>query len=193
MGDHQPGSATSPAIPRAAHRIVSRLKFLDEAGSQLNISRRYSRAAPGQRVVEAVAADFGSNYTLTATRGLDGLQAPRVLEGALDAESFKLDLAKVFAPTLKPGDILIMNKLPTHEVPGVELLVQARGARVEYLSLYSPDNTPVERCWSKIKTHLRSAKARSYAALVKAIRTALRLITDADVHAWFDFCGYPLH
>lgn len=156
------------------------------------MTRRYGRATPGQRVVEGLPSDYGSNYTLIAVLCLDGLQAPWVLEGALNAESFKIYLSKVLAPTLKPGDILIMDNLPTHKATGIMTIVQARGARLEYLSPYSPDYNPIERCWSKIKTHLRSAKARTYAALIRAIRVALRSITDADIRAWFEFCGYPI-
>jgi transposase len=198
---HQPSEQERPDVKeqreefreRAANWLVNKLKFLDETGSQLNMTRRYGRAAPGQRVVERLPSDYGSNYTLIAALSLEGLQAPWILEGALNGESFKLYVAQVLAPTLRAGDILIMDNLTTHKVTGIAELVQARGARLEYLSPYSPDYNPIERCWSKIKTSLRSAKARTYGALVKAIKKALISIKESDIRAWFIFCGYPVH
>lgn len=136
---------------------------------------------------------YGSNYTLLATLGLDGLPAPWLLEGALNGEIFKLYLDQVLGPTLQPGDILIMDNLSSHKVEGVEQLVVARGAHLEYLSPYSPDYNPIERGWSKIKTSLRRAKARTYKALVRAIKEALATIKESDIGAWFKFCGYSIH
>ena len=198
---HQPSEQERPDVKeqrqefreRAADWIVSKLKFLDETGSQLNMTRRYGRATPGERVVESLPSDYGSNYTLIAALSLEGLQAPWVLEGALNGESFTIYVAQVLAPTLQAGDILVMDNLRTHKVAGIADLVQARGARLEYLSPYSPDYNPIERCWSKIKTCLRSAKARTYNTLVKAIKKALATITESDIRAWFEFCGYSIH
>jgi transposase len=86
-----------------------------------------------------------------------------------------------------------MDNLPTHKVRGIAKVVEACGARLGYLPPYSPDYNPVERCWSKIKTYLRKAKARSYKALMRAIKEALETISEADIRAWFEFCGYALH
>jgi transposase len=162
-------------------------------GSQLNLTREYGRALPGERVLEGVPSAYGSNYTLLGVLGVNGLEAPWVLEGALNGDLFKLYIAEVLTPTLRPGDILLMDNLPTHKVAGIAALVEARGARLEYLPPYSPDYNPIERCWSKIKTYLRKAKARTYRALVRAIKEALAMITEADIYAWFEFCGYSAH
>ena len=159
----------------------------------LNLTRRYGRAAPGARVVEAIPSDYGSNYTLMAALSLNGLEASWLLEGALNGEIFRLYLDRVLGPTLEPGDILIMDNLSSHKVAGVAELVAARGARVEYLSAYSPDYNPIEKCWSKIKTCLRRAKARMYDALVQAVKEALKTITESDIRAWFNYCGYSIH
>lgn len=110
------------------------------------MTRRYGRATPGERVVERLPSDYGSNYTLVAVLSLEGLQAPWILEGALNGESFKLYVAQVLVPTLRSGDILVMDNLTTHKVAGIAELVQACGARLEYLSPYSPDYNPIERC-----------------------------------------------
>lgn len=198
---HQPAEQQRPEVKkereefrvRAADWLAGKLKFLDETGTLLNLTRRYGRAVPGQRVVEYIPSDYGSNYTLIGVLGLHGLQAPWVLEGALNGDIFKLYLEPVLGPTLRPGDILIMDNLSSHKVEGVDDLVTARGARLEYLSPYSPDYNPIERCWSKIKTYLRRAKARSYDALVQAIKEALATITASDAREWFKFCGYSIH
>ena len=156
------------------------------------MTRRYGRAAPGARVLEALPSDYGSNYTLIAAISLQGLQAPWVLEGALNGASFQVYLDQVLGPTLEAGDILLMDNLSSHKVAGVAALVEKRGARVEYLSPYSPDYNPIEKCWSKIKTYLRRAKARTYDALMQAIQEALQTITESDLCAWFEYCGYSL-
>lgn len=156
------------------------------------MTRRYGRAQPGARVVEAIPSDDGSNYTLIATLSLAGIQVPWVFEGALNGDIFKLYLEEVLGPTLQAGEILLMDNLSSHKVAGVEALVAARGARVEYLSAYSPDYNPIERCWSKIKTYLRRTKARTYDALVQAIKDALDTITESDARACFKFCGYSI-
>ncbi len=156
------------------------------------MTRRYGRAIPGQRVVEAIPSNYGSNYTLIATISLDGMQAPWVFEGALNGDIFKIYLKEVLCPTLQPGEILPMDNLSSHKVAGVEEIVAARSARLEYLSAYSHDYNPIECCWSKIKTYLRRAKARTYEALVQAIKEALETITESDARAWFTFCGYSM-
>ena len=170
-----------------------RLKWLDETGSQLNLTREYGRARPGERVVEGVPSAYGSNYTLLGVLSLAGFEAPWLIEGALDGDLFKLYVGEVMGPTLRPGDIVLMDNLATHKVAGIAELVAARGAQLLYLPPYSPDLNPIERCWSKIKTYLRKAKARSYRALVRAIKAALATISEADIRAWFEFCGYAVH
>jgi transposase len=178
---------------RAAAWVVQRVKWLDEMGSQLNLTRRYGRALPGERVVEGVPAGYGSNYTLLAVLSLTGVQAPFLLEGALDSEALRAYITEVLAPVLEPGDILVLDNLATHKVSWLTELIEAQGARLEYLPPYSPDYNPIERCWSKIKTYLRKAKARTYEALVQALCEALATITEADLLAWVEFCGYSVH
>ena len=178
---------------RAGDWLVQHLKWLDEMGSQLNLTRDYGRALPGERVVEGVPSAYGSNYKLLGVLGLDGFEAPWLLEGALNGDLFKHYVAEMLVPTLRPGDILLMDNLPTHKIAGIAALVEARGAQLVYLPPYSPDYNPIERCWSKIKTYLRKAKARTYRALVRAIKEALAMITTADIRAWFEFCGYSVH
>ena len=162
-------------------------------GCQLNLTREYGRALPGERIVEGVPSAYGSNYTVIAAIGLDGVQAPWVIEGALNGELFRTYLKQVLIPTLEPGDILVMDNLPTHKVVGIGELVARCGARLEYLSPYSPDFNPIERCWSKINTYLRKAKARTYRALLKALRLAFASVTENDLKAWATYCGYAVN
>ncbi len=173
--------------------IIGRLKFLDEAGSNLAMTRLYGRAAPGERVVDNAPQNYGENITMLATLSLDGITAPMTVAGAVDGVVFRTYVEKVLAPTLSAGDIVIMDNLGAHKVSGVRELIEARGARVIYLPPYSPDLNPIEKCWSKIKTYLRAAKARTREALEKALKEALQLVSAKDAIGWFASCGYSLH
>lgn len=174
-------------------QMVGRLKFLDEAGSNIAMTRLYGRAAPGERVVDNAPQNYGENITMLATLSLDGITAPMTVAGAVDGIVFKTYVEKVLAPTLLKGDIVIMDNLRAHKVAGVSQLIEARGARVIYLPPYSPDLNPIEKCWSKIKTYLRAAKARTREALEEALKKALRLVSAKDAIGWFASCGYSLH
>ena len=172
---------------------VGRLKFVDESGVNLAMTRRFGRATPGQRVVDSVPDNYGANETLLAALGLDGLDAPWVVDGASNGDIFHCWVSKVLCPTLQPGDIVLWDNLSAHKVIGVEALLVARGARLLRLSPYSPDFNPIEQGWSKIKTFLRRAKARTVEALIEAIKEALDSVTTADIRGWFAHCGYPVH
>jgi transposase len=172
---------------------VQRLKFVDESGATLAMTRRYGRATPGQRVVDSVPDNYGTNQTMIAALSLDGLDAPWVVDGAVNGAIFHCWVSEVLGPTLQPGDIVLWDNLSAHKVAGVEELLATRGARLLRLSPYSPDFNPIEQCWSKIKTYLRRAKARTVEALIAAIQEALDTITVVDIRGWFEYCGYPVH
>lgn len=178
---------------RAAGFVIARLKFIDESGSNLALTRLYGRAAPGVRVAEGVPQNFGENVTMLAALGPGGLSAPMTVNGAVDGEVFLIYVREVLVPALEAGDIVVMDNLGAHRVAGLKEAIEAVGARLEYLPPYSPDYNPIERCWSKIKTCLRKAKARTRAALEAALKQALLQITAADARAWFAHCGYPVH
>jgi transposase len=178
---------------RATDFSVSRLKFIDESGSNLALTRLYGRAAPGERVAEGVPQNYGENVTMLAAIGAGGLQAPMTVNGAVDGTVFLAYVREVLGPTLEAGDVVVMDNLKAHKVAGVEEAIEARGARLEYLPPYSPDFNPIEKCWSKVKTFLRRAKARTREALEAALKEALLTITEADARAWFTHCGYPVH
>lgn len=157
------------------------------------MTRVYGRGARGARVIETVPQNYGENITMLASLSLSGIDAPMTINGAVDAIVFKVYVEEVLSPTLTEGDVVIMDNLPAHKVAGIRELIEAKGARLIYLPPYSPDLNPIEKCWSKIKTHLRKAKARTREELEKALREALLLITTEDALGWFKSCGYAIH
>ena len=114
------------------------------------------------------------------------------IDGATDAEVFRIYVEQVLRPTLHPGDIVIMDHLRAHKTAGIREPIEQAGARVLYVPPYSPDLAPIERCWSKLKSILRTAKARTREALDDAIVQALATITASDARGWFQHCGYAL-
>jgi transposase len=180
-------------VDRVGAWVASHLKFIDESWINIGMTRLYGRAAAGERVVEAVPQHRGTRLTMLAAVGLDGVSAEWVIEGAIDGGAFEVYLREVLGPTLKPGDIVVMDNLKVHKVAAVEVAINACGARVEYLPPYSPDYNPIEKCWSKIKTALRRAKARTVDELMQALKEALLTISAADARAWFVYCGYTVH
>ncbi len=173
-------------------KFVKRLKFLDESGAHLGLTRLCGRAAPGQRVVEATPGYSGPHYTLVATLGWQEVTAPWIFEGSMNSTTFEVYVRTQLLPTLHRGDILVMDNLSAHTGETIRQLIEAKGARLEFLPPYSPDFNPIELCWSKVKTALREAKARTLDALVEAIAQALRSISFTDIQNWFAHCGYVL-
>jgi len=121
---------------------------------------------------------------------LDGSTACMTLEGTTDTESFRAYVAQVLAPTLRPGDIVVMDNLSPHKSDPTPALIARAGAEVLFLPAYSPDLNPIEKMWSKIKGLLRGAEARTPADLITAIGQALAKVTAQDALGWFASCGY---
>jgi transposase len=171
---------------------LRRLKFVDESGVNLAMTRRYGRAPTGARVLGHVPQNYGPNVTLLGALGVQGLHAVMTVDGATDTEVFRAYVKQVLGPTLAPGDIVVMDNLRAHKAVGIQQAIARRGARLRYLPPYSPDLSPIEPCWSKVKTALRKAKARTRGALDMAITGALDTVTALDAHGWFRHCGYAL-
>jgi transposase len=123
---------------------------------------------------------------------LDGSAACMTMEGATDTEAFRAYVEHVLCPTLHPGDIVVMDNLSPHKSEPTLALIEAAGAQVEFLPPYSPDLNPIEKMWSKVKSLLRSAEARTAPELVSAIGAALACITAQDAINWFAHCGYTI-
>ena len=123
---------------------------------------------------------------------LDGSTACMTIEGAADTEVFQAYVRSVLCPTLRPGDIVIMDNLSPHKCEMTLSLMEQAGAEVRFLPAYSPDLNPIEKMWSKVKALLRTAEARTESALIQAIGSALRSVTPQDAINWFASCGYTI-
>ena len=119
-----------------------------------------------------------------------GLQVAMTVSRAVNGDVFAAYLDQVLGPTLVPGDVVVLDNLPAHKVAGLAEVVEARGARLLYLPPYSPDFNPIELAFSKLKSWLRTAQARTREALEDVIKTATDWITEQDAKNWFDHCGY---
>ena len=166
------------------------LIFLDESGVNTNMSRWYARAFGGKRAVDAVPLNKGQSTTILSTVRLDGTTVPTVFPGAVNRDKFKAYLRDYLVPTLRQGDVVIMDNLPCHKVEGVSCLIEQAGASVLYLPPYSPDLNPIEMMWSKLKSYLRMLKARSLDALLAAIPLAFSAVSIPDISGWFSATGY---
>lgn len=184
---------------RAAHQEQSQqlsvddLVFLDESGVTTSMTRRYGRAPKGERVVDFVPQGHWKVMTILGALTRQGMQAAMTVDGATDKEVFWLFLEQVLGPTLRPGQVVVMDNLPAHKNARVRELIEARGCRLLYLPPYSPDFNPIEKAWSKLKTYLRAVKARAWDKLDEEVAAALKTITAADAAGWFRHCGYTLH
>jgi len=170
----------------------SSLKFLDEAGATTILTRLYARALGGARTTEAVPRNYGESTSMIATLGVDGVAAPMLIEGSVDTEVFNAYCEEVLQPTLKPGDILVLDNLGAHRASRIEEIAASCSAQVLWLPPYSPDFSPIELMWSKVKAYLKKVKARTQAELEEAIAEALKTITLSDCQNWFRHCGYQV-
>jgi transposase len=171
---------------------AARFKFIDESGVNLAMTRLYGRAPRGERVVGTVPQPYGANVTMLAALGSHGVEAVMTIDGATDAEVCRVYVEPVPRPTRHSGAIVIMDNLRAHKAAGIREAIAQTGARLQYLPPYSPALSPIEPCWSKLKTALRTAKARTREALEHAIAQALATITASDAHSWFHPCSYAL-
>jgi transposase len=175
-----------------AQHSLDRFRFIDESGVNIAMTRRFGRARPGERVHDAVPKNHGKNITLLGALSCQGIDAMMSVDGPTDTAVFRAYIEQVLVPTLAPGDVVVMDNLGAHKVKGVREAIEAVGARLLYLPPYSPDLSPIEPCWSKLKTALRAAKARTRETLEEALKSALDTITAADARGWFRHCGYAL-
>jgi len=156
------------------------------------MTRRYGRAPRGERVCDSAPRSYGAHTSVIGAMGLRGLVATLAVEGAVDTLCFGAYLERVLAPRLRHGDVIVLDNLGAHRASRIEEVAASRGAEVMWLAPYSPDLSPIEQCWSKIKTYLRGAKARTGAELDHALAQAINLVTKADIRGWFRHCGYSL-
>ncbi|SRR5579871_921890 len=176
---------------QAATLSSSDLVFVDETGSHIAMTPVYAYAPKGQRAIGSVPRNYGASMTLIASLSLSGMGEALMLDGAADGAAFEVYIEQLLAPSLRPGQIVILDNLSIHLGSRVKQAIEARGCRLLFLPAYSPDLSPIEEAFSKLKTMLRRAGARTREALQEAIATALDLITATDAHGWFTHSGYP--
>lgn len=168
------------------------LIFIDETGTTTAMARMYGRAPEGERVPATVPGQW-ENITLIAGLRPTGVVAPLAFLGATDAAAMATYVPKVLVPELQPGDVVVWDNLQPHKNAEVIKAIEAAGARVKPLPVYSPDMTPIEEMFSKIKEYLRSVGARTRDAVMDAMGEALKQITPDDICGWFqDRCAYAV-
>jgi transposase len=149
------------------------------------MTRLRARCVGGRRIHEATPGGHWKIMTILGAMSLSGMIATMTIEEATDADIFLAYVEQVLAPTLKPGDVVVMDNLSSHKVAGVREWIENAGAELLYLPPYSPDLNPIEKAWAKLKQLLRSAKARTKHALEHAIAEALKAISPENAQAWF--------
>ena len=159
-------------------------------GSNLGFTRLYGRAAPGQRVYEPVPGNRGANVSTIGALGCEGLRTGLSVPGPIDGDTRLFFVEELLAPTLKRGEIVVMDNNAIHKLDEIEDAIEAAGAWVLFLPPYSPDLNPIENCWSKVKARLRALKPRTVPALFDALTTAFASITRHDILGWLRHCGY---
>jgi transposase len=167
-----------------------RLVFIDETWATTALARRYGRARRGTRVVGAVPHGHWKTTTLVAALRTDGLTAPCVFDGAINGARFLAYVEQVLAPTLRPGDIVVMDNLGAHKVKGVRQAIEAAGAELRYLPPYSPDLNPIEQAFAKLKALLRSAAARTVDVLWHTIGQLLDAFSPTECTHYLAHAGY---
>jgi transposase len=170
---------------------AKQLVFVDECGSNIALTPLYARAPKGQRARDSVPRNRGKNTTLIASLSVEGVGASMIIEGAANGVAFEAYVEQVLVPSLVKGQIVVMDNLRAHKSARVRQLIEEQGCQLLFLPAYSPDFSPIEETFSKVKAFLRRTKARTQEALQEALTQALLTVTSQDARGWFKHCGYP--
>lgn len=169
-----------------------RLVFVDESGFHTSMDRLRSRAPKGERAFGKVPRNRGKNTTLIASMSLSGMGGAMCIRGGTDAGAFELYVERFLAPTLSEGQVVVMDNLGAHRPKRVRELIEEKGAELVFLPAYSPDLSPIEEAFSKMKNALRKLGARTHDTLLEAMGEALSAVTPSDAAGWFTHCGYEV-
>lgn len=164
--------------------------FLDESGVTTDLIRRYGRSPRGQRLVDHAPFGHWQTYTILAALRRDGLTAPAVFDGPIDNDSFLAYIEQMLVPTLRPGDIVVLDNLAVHKQPAVRTAIEQRGATLRLLPPYSPDLNPIEQVFAKLKAFFRAARPRTFDQICRLFATALDFFTATECAAYLRHCGY---
>jgi DDE superfamily endonuclease len=170
----------------------ARLVFVDESGTHTSLTRRRARAPRGERAVGRVPRNHGPNVTLFAALTPRGIGPAMVVTGGADRPACETYVHQGLGPSLRSGQVVVMDRLNVHRGATIQALIEAAGCRLLLLPAYSPDFNPIAQAFAKIKAQVRAAEARTCAALVVAIGTAIDTVTPADAHGCFAHCGFTL-
>ena len=176
----------------AAELRAADLVFVDESGANRALVPLYGWAPRGERACGQAPRNRGRNTSLLAAMDAGGLVATMTVEGSTNKEVFLTYLEHVLCPALHPGQTVIMDNLSVHKNEQVRERIEAAGCRLVFLPAYSPDFSPIENAFSKLKSFLRKAKARTQETLEAAIAAGLATITSENTRGWFDHCGFPV-
>ena len=164
--------------------------FLDECGVTTDLLRRYGRSPRGTRLRDHAPFGHWDTHTVVAALRLDGLGAPAVFDGPIDNPSFLAYVEQVLVPTLRPGDVVVLDNLAVHKHPAVRLALERVGAQLRFLPPYSPDFNPIELAFAKLKAFLRAARPRSFDQVNALVATALGLFSATECRNFVRHCGY---
>ena len=164
--------------------------FIDETSANTKMTRLYGRCPRGERLHACVPFGRWRTITLVGALRKSGMTASMTIEGAMNGEAFLAYVKQCLAPTLKRGDVVMMDNLPVHKVHGVEAAIEAVGASLEYLPKYSPDLNPIEMSFSKLKAWLRKLARRTLPTLERSIAKYIPTISPAEASNYFRHAGY---
>lgn len=165
---------------------------MDECSTNIALTRLYARAPRGERAYGQAPRNWGKNVTLIASLSTEGVGAAMSVEGAIDGAAFETYVEHFLVPTLKDGQVVVMDNLQVHKSRRVKEIIEGAGAEVLFLPPYSPDFSPIEETFSKVKGILRRIGARTREALLQATGHALDAVSQRDALGWFRHCGYDV-
>ncbi len=168
----------------------NRVVFIDETWAKTNMTRRFGRSTIGTRLIEKTPCGRWQTTTFLGALRATGFVAPLTVEGAINGDIFRAWVEQHLAPTLAPGDIVVMDNLSSHKVTGIKKAIQATGAEIRYLPPYSPDLNPIELAFSKFKKLMRDGAERTTEKLIKLCGKILDFFTEHECRGYFKHCGY---
>ena len=192
------GAVERDEAARAIFReVISQLKaddvvVVDESGTRIGMIPRYARSLRGLRAYDQVIRNYGQNITLLASMNLNGIQAAMTVDGAADEAVFETFIEKVLLPTLHPGQIVILDNLSIHKSTRVEQFITQAGCQLLFLPAYSPDFSPIEEAFSKLKAFIRRYRCKTVPTLMKAIEQGFKSISQTDARGWFAHAGFSV-
>lgn len=171
-------------------RDVRQYVFLDECGVTTDLLRRFARSPSGTRIRDHAPCGHWETHTVVAALRIDGLGAPAVFNGPIDNATFLAYIEQVLVPTLRPGNVVVLDNLAVHRQPDVQRAIMAAGAQPRFLPPYSPDFNPIELAFAKLKAFLRAARPRTFDHVCDLIAAALQLFSPTECRNFVRHCGY---